>query len=72
MLRTFFSGMHDVALIETGVIRCYFNNNFYSIILILMNEVVRHICCCCFVVIHQLAIYRYKCTDLFVYMLLQE
>jgi len=40
-VRIFFSGMHDVALIEIVVIRCYFNNNFILMILILMNKVVR-------------------------------
>jgi len=39
----FFSGTHDVALIEIVAIRCYFNNNFILIIMILMNKVVRHI-----------------------------
>jgi len=52
--------MHDVALIEIVVIRCYFNNNFILMIMILMNKVVRDIFCLfvC-VVIHQLAIYGY-------------
>jgi len=36
--------MHDVALIEIVVIKCYFNNNFILMIMILMNKVVRHIC----------------------------
>jgi len=37
------SGMHDVALLEIVVERCYFNNNFIIMIIILMNKVVRHI-----------------------------
>jgi len=40
-VRTLFSGMHDVALIEIVIIRCYFNNNFILMIIILMNKVVR-------------------------------
>jgi len=43
----FFPGMHDVALIEIVVIRCYFNNNFYlnDNDIYLMNKVVRYIFC---------------------------
>jgi len=31
-VRIFFSGMHDVALIDIVVIRCYFNNDFILMI----------------------------------------
>jgi len=60
-VRRFFSGIHEVALTEIVVIRCYFDNNFIIMIMILTNKVVRHICVCLFVcvVIHQLAIYGY-------------
>jgi len=51
--------MHDVALIEIVVIRCYFNHNFILMIMILMNKVVRHIFLFVCVVIHRLAIYGY-------------
>jgi len=51
--------MHDVALIEIVVIRCYFNNSFIIVIMILMNKVVQQICLVVCVVIHQLAIYGY-------------
>jgi len=56
----FFSEMHDVALIEIVVIRCYFNNIFILMIMILINKAVQYIFCLfvC-VVIHQLAIYVY-------------
>jgi len=50
--------MHDVALIEIVVIRCYFNYNFILLIMILIKKVVRHILFIC-IVIHQLAIYGY-------------
>jgi len=46
-VRTFFFGMHDVALIEIVVIRCCFNNNFSLMIIILINKVVLHIFCLC-------------------------
>jgi len=32
--RFFFPGMHDVALIEIVIIRCYFNNNFILMIML--------------------------------------
>jgi len=60
-VRTFFSGMQDVTLIEIVVIRCYFNNNFILMVMILMNKVVRHM--------YQLAIYRYYfCTYIGLYL----
>jgi len=59
MVRSFISGMYDVALIEIVVIRCYFNKNFIIMIMILMNKVARHIFLFACVVIHQLAIYGY-------------
>jgi len=46
-VRRFFSGMHDVALIEIVVIRCSFNNNFIFMIMILLNKVVWHILFAC-------------------------
>jgi len=63
--------MHDVALIEIVVIRCYFNNNFILIIIILINKVVRHIFVC---------LCSYTCTSigniwiliLFVYRFISE
>jgi len=42
-VRTFFSGMHDVALIEIVVIRCYFKSKFILMTMVLMNKVVRNI-----------------------------
>jgi len=58
-VRKFFSGLHDVALIEIVVIRCYFINNFIIIIIMLMNKVIRHLIFVCLCIIHQLAIYGY-------------
>jgi len=48
-VRRFFSRMHDGALIEIVVIRCYINNDFILIIMILKNKVVQHIFVCLFV-----------------------
>jgi len=44
-VRRFFSGIHDVALIEIVIIRCFFNNNVILMIMILMNKVVRQLFC---------------------------
>jgi len=59
--RIFFSGMHDVALIEIVVIRCYFKINFVLMTMILLNKVVRHIFCFCFLFV-QLYINQYVDT----------
>jgi len=58
-VRRFISGMHDVALIEIVVIRCYFNNNVYSYGNDINKQSGTEHFFAFFEVIHQLAIHGY-------------